>query len=131
MPYTAAPGWEVHVVDEAGMPIEGMRVRLSYQNYSAESSGHELDATTDIQGRVYFPIQKASASMARCIVYSLRSAAAGVHASFGRHANVFTFGKGRDGSATTGEVITDWTGSPREMKSRIIAGQRQKLGNLH
>lgn len=127
IPYTAAPAWEVWVVDEVGMPIEGMKVRLSYQNYSAESKSHELDATTDFQGRVYFSTRRASASIAHYVMYSALSATTGVHASFGRHANVFTFGQGRDGSATTGDVITDWTGVPQEMKSRIIARQRSRL----
>src|SRR5208283_4378641 len=127
IPYTAAPSWEVWVVDEAGKSIEGMKVRLSYQNYSAESKGHELDATTDSEGRVHFPPQKATASVARYVVYSAWSATTGVHASFGRHAYVFAFGQGRDGSATTGDVITDWTGSPEDMKSRIVATQRPRL----
>jgi hypothetical protein len=125
--YTAAPSWEVWVVDETGKPLEGMNVRLSYQNYSAESKGHELDAITGPDGRVYFPLQRASASIARYLVYSVWSATTGVHASFGRHASVFIFGNGRDGSATTDGVITDWSGAPPEMKSRIVARQLPKL----
>lgn len=117
----------VAVTCKVGMPIEDMKVRLSYQNFSAESKGHELDAITDSQGRAYFPTQRTSASIARYIVYSAWSATTGVHASFGRHANVFTFGQGRDGSATTSDVITDWTGAPQEMKSRIVATQRPRL----
>lgn len=125
--YTAAPSWEVWVVDEVGKPIEGMKVRLSYQNFSAESKGHELDAITDSQGHAYFATRMASASVARYVVYSVWSATTGVHASFGRHANVFAFGQGRDGSATMGDVITDWTGAPQEMKSRIVANELPKL----
>ena len=127
IPYTAAPAWEVLVVDETGAPIEGMKVRLSYKNYSAESNNHEMDAITDFQGRVHFPIQNASASMARYVVFSARSALTGVHASFGRHATVFAFGQGRDGSATIGGMITDWTGSPEYTTSRIVARQRPRL----
>ena len=122
--YTAAPAWEVSVVDEAGAPIEGMKVRLSYKNYSAESNNHEMDAITDFQGQVQFPMQNASASVARYLVFSVRSALTGVHASFGRHATVFAFGQGRDGSATTGQMITDWTGSPEKMRSLIVARPR-------
>lgn len=124
IPYTAAPAWEVCVVDEAGEPIKGMKVRLSYQNYSTESNGHELDAITNSQGRVYFPLQESAASIGRYIIYSVWSATTGVHASLGRHAGVFTFGQGRDGVAATGNVVVDWTGSPREMKSRIVAKLR-------
>lgn len=124
IPYTAAPAWEVWVVDETGVPIEAMKVRLSYENYSAESTGHEMDATTDSQGCGQFPMQKASASIARYVLYSASSATAGAHASFGRHANVFAFGHGRHGTATTGDFVTDWTGTPQEMRSRIVARQR-------
>ncbi len=120
VPFTAAPAWDVCVVDETGAPIEGMTVRLSYQNYSTESKGHELDATTDSRGHVQFPLRRSSASLGRAIAYSARSAIEGVHAGFGRHAFVFAFGHGRDGSATTGNVVTDWTGAPDEMKSRIV-----------
>lgn len=127
IPYTAAPAWAVWVIDEVGVPIQGMNVRLSYQNHSAESKGHELDAITDSQGHVYFPRRTASASIGRHIIYFAWSATTGVHASFGRHANVFAFGQGRQGSATTGDVITDWTGAPQEMESRIVANQRPKL----
>ena len=126
IPYTAAPAWEVWVVDEVGRPIEDMKVRLSYKNYSTETTGHELNALTDSQGRVSFPTQKSTASIARYVVYSVWSATTGIHASFGRHANVFTYGQGRDGSATTGDVIADWTGTPREMKSRIVAKLRPR-----
>ena len=127
IPYAAAPKWEVWVVDEVGAPLEGMAVRLYYQNYSAETTGSEMDAVTDSQGHAQFSMQLASASAARYIVYSCRSAMAGVHASFGRHAGVFAYGQGRDGSATTGEAITDWTGSPEEIQSRIVARQRPRL----
>ena len=105
IPYTAAPKWEVWAVNEVGAPLEGMTVRLYYQNYSAEMMGSEMDAVTDSHGHAQFPMQLASASAARYIVYSYRSAMAGVHASFGRHAGVFAYGQGRDGSATTGDAI--------------------------
>lgn len=127
IPYDAAPAWDVWVVDETDRPLEGMKVRLSFQNYSAETEHHELDAITNKQGRVSFPSQRASASIPRFMLYSARSAASGVHASFGRHASVFAFGHGRAGSATADDVVTDWTGSPPEMKSRIVARQLPEL----
>lgn len=108
-------------------PIETMNVRLSYENYSAESTGHEMDAITDAQGHAQFPMQKDSASIARYVRYSARSAMEGVHASFGRHAYVFVFGQDREGEATTGDLVTDWTGTPQEMKSRIVARRRSTL----
>ena len=45
-----SPEWEVWVVDQAGQPIEGMTVRMTYQNYSAEIESHPDDRTTDAKG---------------------------------------------------------------------------------
>jgi hypothetical protein len=119
--YLAAPAWEVWIADESGAPVQGMTVRLSYQHYSVESSGHEQDAISDSHGHVQFPSRISSAPLARYIVYSISSATAGAHASFGRHAHVFAFGRGLEGSATTDGVITNWTGTPDRMESRIVA----------
>ena len=119
--YLAAPAWEVWIVDENGAPVQGMTVRLSYQHYSVESSGHEQDAISDLRGHVQFLPRNSSASLAHYIVYSISSATAGVHASFGRHGHVFAFGRGLQGSATADGVITNWTGTPDRMESRIIA----------
>jgi len=43
------------------------------------------------------------------------------HASFGPHAHVFAFWKGREGDATNGNLIVDWTGTPDTMESKILA----------
>lgn len=117
----AAPGWEVTVVDEHGKPVEGMTVRETWQNYSVESTGHETDRQTDVNGHATF--------VARKTEYSLLSQVAGtasalshfnVHASYGPHATAFAFGKHLEGVATTGEYVTDWTGYPSSMQSRIV-----------
>jgi hypothetical protein len=117
----AAPEWEVIVVDEHGRPVEGMTVRETWQNYSVEAAGHETDRQTDAKGHVTFPARKAE--------YSLLSQVAGtlsalvhfnVHASYGPHASVFAFGNHLEGTATTGEYVTDWTGYPPSMQSRIV-----------
>ena len=129
VPYTAAPKWEVWVVDETGAPIGGMTVRLSYRNYSTESEGHELDATTDSLGYSHFPMQRSSASLGRYFTFSALSATAGVHASFGRYAYIFAFGKGLKADETTGSPLTNWTGEPAEMKSRLVARRRLGLGH--
>lgn len=127
IPYTAAPAWEVWVVDETGRPLQGMKVRLSYRNHSVESAGHELDAVTGADGRVFFPLRTDSAPAARYMAQSVRAATVGVHASFGRHATVFAFGQGREGSAAADNLVTDWTGTPPEMKSRIVAHRTLNL----
>jgi hypothetical protein len=119
--YEASPRWDVSVVAEDGHPLPGVNVRLVYQNYSAEDEGHEITLATDENGHVLFPEQFQKSSFARRIFYTLSSARAGVHASFGRHAYVFAFdGKGHEGNAANGEYITNWLGFPPSVKSKII-----------
>jgi len=59
----SAPAWDVTVVDKSGVPVAGITVRESYQNYSAESTGHEEDQQTDIQGEAKFTRKTLSASL--------------------------------------------------------------------
>jgi hypothetical protein len=119
IPYLASPRWQVWVVDQTGAPVEGMTVRRIYQNYSTEAKGHENDQITDINGQAAFAAQWSSASIVRRCVFTTLSARAGVHASFGRHAYVFAFGNGREGTAIAGGNVLDWTGEPAEMKTLI------------
>lgn len=121
VPYLACPSWDVSVVNESGRPLEGMTVRPVYQNYSAENESQEEDRTTDGRGFATFPRRISTASLLRRCVYSIVSAGAGVHASFGRHAYAFTFGHDLQGSATSGQYVTDWTGIPDHMQSQIVA----------
>jgi len=117
----SAPAWDVTVVDESGVPVAGITVRESYQNYSAESTGHEEDQQTDIQGEAKFTRKTLSASLLQRVFGIARSATGGVHASFGPHSYVFAFGNGREGSDIKDGVIADWTGYPATMKSLIVA----------
>ena len=117
----AAPQWEVAVVDQRGKPVEGVTVRESWQNYSNEMEGHEADRQTDANGRATFPAQKSDYSVPRQIAGTLSALAhLNAHSSYGPHATLFAFGKGLEGSATTGNFVTDWTGSPALMRSRIV-----------
>ena len=116
-----APLWEVWVVNEAGQPLEGITVTLSYQNYSAESEGHLERKLTDASGYVVFSQRSLKASRLRRIVTTLESARAGVHASFGPHAGVWADGNGLRGYAVSNGYITDWTGAPQRMSSKIVA----------
>jgi hypothetical protein len=117
----ATPLWEVWVVDANGRALSGMTVRLSWQNYSAETSDHQEDQQTDEKGYVVFPARKFRASINERLLGTIRAADGGVHASFGPHAFVFAFGKGLQGPAVTGEYVADWTGKPNRMQSRIVA----------
>jgi hypothetical protein len=120
-PYMASPRWEVWVVTENNEPLPGINVRLVYKNYSAEDQSHEITMTTDENGHVLFPPQHESASLFRRVFCTLSSATAGVHASFGRHAYVFAFGNGYEGTAISGKYVTDWRGFPASMESTIVA----------
>lgn len=120
-----SPFWEVWVVNEAGQPLDGMTVTLTYQNYSAESEGHSEQKQTDAGGYVVFSPRSLKASRWRRIVTTLQSAGAGVHASFGPHAWVMAHGNGLDGMAVSNGYVTDWTGAPARMASRIVAKPRR------
>jgi hypothetical protein len=121
MGYLASPRWEVWVVSADGRPISQTNVRLVYKNYSAESESHEVTLRTDESGHVLFPQYYEKASIFQRVFHTMSSAMAGVHASFGRHAYVFAFGGGYEGSAVTGKYVTDWRGDPDTMQSRIVA----------
>jgi hypothetical protein len=123
MPYLASPRWAVSVVTEDSKPLPGINVRLVYENYSAEGQDHEITMRTDKNGQALFPPQYAKASFLQRVFYTLMSAEAGVHASFGRHAYVFAFGDGYQGEAVSGKYVTDWNGSPESIESRIIASR--------
>jgi hypothetical protein len=125
LPYQACPSWDVLVVDTSGNPVPGMTVRLSYQDYSIERASHEEDRTTDAQGSASFPgriSRHAYASRAAGAVLSGLNQ--GVHASFGRHAYVMAFGRGLRGSD---DAVTDWTGEPNHMSSKITAKPSQLI----
>jgi len=121
IPSPATPRWEVWVVDEKGNPVEGALVRLDWQNYSAETTDHEESLYSDENGHVLFPARTLRACFLRRAVGTAFAATGGVHASFGPHAFVIAFGQGRStGVAVSDGNVTDWTGTPFQMQSRIV-----------
>jgi hypothetical protein len=88
------PKWDVIVVDKTGNPLADMTVRRSCNNYS--TGGHsEDDRKTDERGKASFDIQPGySPILIRWLGNVINVATQGVHASFGRHSYVFTFGGG-------------------------------------
>jgi hypothetical protein len=119
-PSLVAPDWIVSVVDASGIPVEGITVRESYQDYSAEFDGGEEDRMSDLQGRVFFPAKKLWASALKRFFVAASEAMGGVHASFGCHDHLMAFGKGFEGDAIEANKILDWNGSPTVMKTRIV-----------
>jgi hypothetical protein len=121
LPYLASPRWDVLVMTADHKPVAEVSVRLSYQNYSAESDSHEITLITKGEGHVLFPQQRKWTIPLLLLFHTAASATAGVHASFGRHAFVFIFGRRYEGQGESGKYVTDWNGSPAQMKSTIIA----------
>ena len=121
VPYLASPRWSVTVVEENGNPLQGMLFRLDYENYSVENISHEQDLYTDTNGRATFPAHREAASVLSRCYYTVRSATALAHASFGPSAYVNVFGHGREGSATSNGVIYFWNGHPESVTSTIVA----------
>jgi hypothetical protein len=121
--YLASPCWDVWVLNEDGTPITGASVSLLYMNYSAEGESHSEILKTDENGHVLFQPRYGKANIYQRIFYSLSSAQAGVHASFGRHASVSAFGSagGYIGTSVNGQYVEDWRGHPASMQSKIIA----------
>jgi hypothetical protein len=107
------------VVDASNTPVNGARVRESYQDYSAEFKGGEAEFDHGFHRKVTFPARTLRANLLKRFVVVLSSAMAGAHASFGPHASIFVFG-GLEGSPIKNGVVEDWTGSPRINKSVIV-----------
>ncbi len=92
---TVVPEQNVVVATEDWRPIEGARVRQSWQNYSIEGDGHEEDVFTDNNGRVSFPRRTIRASLAwRVVGPVVNVITQGVHASFGVRTNTSDIGGG-------------------------------------
>jgi hypothetical protein len=95
---TVVPEQNVLVVAEDWRPIEGARVRQSWQHYSIEADGHEEDMFTDKNGRVSFPRRTIRANLAWRIVRPVVNILTqGIHASFGVHTNTSELGGGLEG----------------------------------
>lgn len=124
IPYLASPEWTVTVVDESGKPLQGMLVRLDYENYSVENTSHTQDLTTDSAGKVTFPEHRLAATTLSRAYYTTRDLTALAHAGFGSNAYVNAFGQGLQGEAESNGVTTFWTGHPAHMESTIIAKRK-------
>jgi len=125
IPYLASPKWTVTVTDEAGHPLQGMVVRLDYENCSVENSSHELEQLTDASGRAVFPPQtRIALMMSRCYFTTL-SAMALAHASFGPSGYVLVIGKNREGSVNSADgSVFFWKGQPDRVTSTVVARTR-------
>jgi hypothetical protein len=102
----------VLVVTEDWGPVEGARVRQTWQDYSIEGDGHEEDLLTDQQGRVSFPRRTIRANLAwRLVRPVINILTQGIHASFGVRTTTSDLGGGMEKhdatkiEARTGELV--------------------------
>lgn len=115
VPHMVAPRWSVTVVDESHRPRAGLTVRESSQDYSLESTSHEVDLTSSADGRAIFPARYLYASVVQRMLGAVRNIIeTGVHASFGTHTWVLAFGKGLEGYSE------DWHGNSRSIDTVIV-----------
>lgn len=116
-PHLLRPEWDVRVVDENGNAVEGMNVRLVYQDYSLESTSHEETHTTDADGHTSFAAESTTSTVGARVAGAVRSfGATGFHASVGRYAYLVVFGKGRRPK----DPYERWTGWSSSKQSRIV-----------
>jgi hypothetical protein len=122
IPSLHCPDRKVSVVDPSGRPIPAVLVRLSYTNYSAEDSDHQVDRMTNESGQAAFQKRTLHASLLRWAYYTLLSARAGVHASFGPSATVTAFRDGIVGYDVDPktDILVFWQGQPNQMVSNIV-----------
>ncbi len=84
IPRVQITDWHVHVIDQHGLPVSGIRVSRHWNNYTFGLSGG-ADSYTDKQGSVIF---RKDVRIRPTIYWVLRAAwnvvNLGVHASFGK-----------------------------------------------
>ena len=97
---TTVPEWKIRALDEAGNAAEGVLIRQHWQNYSVESSGHEQDLITDLNGYVSFPPRLVRASLIQRTIRSIVHLGAFSHASYGPKARVVAWRESTQGSVS-------------------------------
>ena len=115
----SAPDWTVRVVDESNAPVSGVLVRESYQNYSAEWSGHEEDQYSDSRGCARFAPKMIRSSLLKRLAVTITSALGGVHASFGPYDYVTAFSGNLRGDDVRGGLEFAWKGTPSHVDSLL------------
>jgi hypothetical protein len=79
---TTVPEWRIRYVDAKGQPINGLPVRQTWKNYSAELTDNNDIRHTDLTGYVVFPTRVAWSPLLLRLLIPLTSVL-NVHASFG------------------------------------------------
>jgi hypothetical protein len=69
-----------------------------------------------------FPLKRVRSSIVgQWARNAMNFVATGAHASFGRWAHVFAFGRGLEGTPVVNGYVEFWHGSPEHMESTIVA----------
>src|SRR5262245_8847680 len=83
VPKSIIDEWSVRVFDEDGVPVAGMRVWESWENFTFQLSGWS-ESYTNSKGEVVFPAQKRFAPLMYWAVRGIWNVVGfGVHAGFG------------------------------------------------
>jgi hypothetical protein len=92
---TVVPAWKLRVIDENGVPYQGLRVVESWKHYSLELEGgtNGEERWTDKDGYVEFPIRTLSMSiLGRLVRTALTSIKRYMHGGTGIHAYIMATG---------------------------------------
>jgi|SRR5215813_7749250 len=90
---TVVPTWKLHVIDNRGVSISGIRVTQHWQHNSLETQGHEEMQLTDVEGIVMFAPRLIRANLiSRGLATPLKLWKEGFSAKTGPYASVVVWG---------------------------------------
>lgn len=96
------PAWTLQVVDDAGQPVEGMKVTEHWRHYLLEDEGHEELQLSSGAGRVSFLPQTIRASVLRKVLATVgKLGSSGSAARRDRYAAVVVWGSQEYSVATS------------------------------
>jgi hypothetical protein len=90
---TVVPIWKLHVIDNRGVSISGIRVTQHWQHNSLETQGHEEMQLTDAEGIVVFAPRLIRANLiSRALATPLKCWKEGFNTKTGPYASVVVWG---------------------------------------
>ena len=114
-----APHWYIRVTNADGSPASNIRIREEANDYSCGSDEQEEDVTSNGIGEVEFAPKYIRTTVVHCILRTIRSTAAGVHASFGRNTWAFPIGPNGYILDKNGNIYA-WSGHPAVLHSQLM-----------
>jgi hypothetical protein len=114
----ANPRWEVCVVDQAGNPVQGLNVLMTWEGNSESGENTEENLLTDQNGDVVFAPRNVKIAawgpiLAKIFSHDL------YHSSLGPYVAVSAFGQDAKGNKVV-SGFAYWDGNSPNMQSRLI-----------